>query len=57
MSTFQTPDTPDMAGVINAVSQVYNILNLSLFLAIVLVGFAIAILGVLIVKEVINYFM
>ena len=27
MTPFQTPDTPDMAGVINAVSQVYNIIK------------------------------
>ena len=57
MPAFMTPDTPDIAGVINSISQVYGLLNLSIFLAIAAAGFVIAFLGVVIVKNVLNYFM
>lgn len=57
MPAFMTPDTPDMAGVINSISQVYSLLNLSIFLAIAAAGFVIAFLGVVIAKNTINYFM
>lgn len=54
MYPFATPDTPDFAGVINSVGQVYNLIYLSIFLGVTVFGFCIAILGVLLVKGVID---
>lgn len=54
MVPFETPDTPDIAGVINSVGQVYNLLYVIMFLGVTVLGCVVVYLSVKLIKGIID---